>query len=112
MVAGMIISVTLFFSSLDLSFPTCMMHSSQHVLLGVDGLLSLEHWPQLEPRIYPGQFESLHLEALGMQPSGNEAKLVLPKKMPIWKMTSHVCAAMDLPFYSCQNVLCLALNES
>ena len=88
MVAGMINSVTLFFPSLGLSFPTYMMHSSQYVLLGVDGLLSLEHWPPLEPRIYPGQFESLYLEASGMQPARNEAKLVLPKKMPIWKMTS------------------------
>lgn len=68
------------------------------MLLGINGLLPLHHWPPLEPRIYPSQLESLYLEASGMQPGGNEAKLVLPKKMPFWKMTSHVCAAMGLPF--------------
>lgn len=88
------IIVALFLPSLGLSFRTCVMHSSQCVLLGVDGLLSLEHWP----RIHPSQVESLYLEALGMHPAGDEAKLVVPKKMPIWKMTSLVCAALGLPF--------------
>ena len=74
------------------------MHASQCMLLGAEGLLALEQWPPLEPRIYPSQLKPLYLKDSGMQPARNEAKLVLPRKMPIWKMTSHVCAAMGLPF--------------
>lgn len=66
------------------------------MLLGTEGL-ALEQWPPLEPRMYPGQLKPLYLKDSGMQPARNEAKLVLPRKMPIWKMTSHVCAAMGLP---------------
>lgn len=110
MVARMIIIVALFLPSLGLSFPSCMMHPSQCVLVAVIGLLSLEPWSTLEPRIYPSPLESLYLEASGMQPAGNEAKWVLPKKMPVWKMTFLVCVCLSRE--SCQNVLCLATNES
>lgn len=79
------------------------------MLLVVDGLLSLEPWSPREPRIYPSPLESLYLEASGRQPAGNEAKLVLPKKMPIWKMTFHVCACLSRE--TCQNVLCWVTNE-